>query len=205
MTAADPPGPRPVRALRGPVLSCKGWPHEAAMRMLMNNLDPEVAEQPDQLIVYDGSGRTARSWSAYDAIVRTLQGLEGDETLLVQSGMPISRRPLARRCCQVCVGAVVGYRDVQGVGLVGEGDAGRVGHWHGVRRWSGPPARSGSRPGPGSPAQVHARPCGEVLEYGAPGTGQEWHCGSGHSWARAGGRLAGPSSGAHILQPGDVR
>jgi urocanate hydratase len=93
MTAADPPGPRPVRALRGPVLSCKGWPHEAAMRMLMNNLDPEVAEQPDQLIVYDGSGRTARSWSAYDAIVRTLQGLEGDETLLVQSGMPISRRP----------------------------------------------------------------------------------------------------------------
>jgi len=89
MTAADPSGPRPVRAPRGTELSCPGWPQEAAMRMLMNNLDPEVAEHPDQLIVYGGSGRAARSWSAYDAIVRTLQGLHGDETLMVQSGKPV--------------------------------------------------------------------------------------------------------------------
>ena len=89
MTAADPSGPRPVRAPRGTALSCRGWPQEAAMRMLMNNLDPEVAEHPDQLIVYGGSGRAARSWPAFDAIVRTLQDLQGDETLLVQSGKPV--------------------------------------------------------------------------------------------------------------------
>jgi urocanate hydratase len=89
MPAADPSGPRPVRAPRGTALSCRGWPQEAAMRMLMNNLDPEVAEHPDQLIVYGGSGRAARSWPAYDAIVRTLQSLQGDETLLVQSGKPV--------------------------------------------------------------------------------------------------------------------
>ena len=89
MTAAAPSGPRPVRAPRGTALSCRGWPQEAAMRMLMNNLDPEVAEHPDQLIVYGGSGRAARSWPAYDAIVRTLQDLQGDETLLVQSGKPV--------------------------------------------------------------------------------------------------------------------
>jgi urocanate hydratase len=89
MTAADPSGPRPVRAPRGTALSCRGWPQEAAMRMLMNNLDPEVAEHPDQLIVYGGSGRAARSWPAYDAIVRSLQDLQGDETLLVQSGKPV--------------------------------------------------------------------------------------------------------------------
>jgi urocanate hydratase len=82
-------GPRPVRAPRGTTLSCKGWPQEAAMRMLMNNLDPEVAEHPDQLVVYGGSGRAARSWDAFDAIVATLQDLEGDETLLVQSGKPV--------------------------------------------------------------------------------------------------------------------
>ena len=79
----------PVRAPRGSQLSCKGWAQEAAMRMLMNNLDPEVAEHPDQLIVYGGSGRAARSWDAYAAIVRTLQNLENDETLLVQSGKPV--------------------------------------------------------------------------------------------------------------------
>ena len=89
MTAAAPSGPRPVRAPRGTALSCQGWPQEAAMRMLMNNLDPEVAEHPDQLIVYGGSGRAARSWPAYDAIVRTLTDLKGDETLLVQSGKPV--------------------------------------------------------------------------------------------------------------------
>ena len=82
-------GPRPVRSPRGSEISCKGWPQEAALRMLMNNLDPEVAEHPDELVVYGGSGRAARSWEAFDAIVRTLRSLEGDETLVVQSGKPV--------------------------------------------------------------------------------------------------------------------
>jgi urocanate hydratase len=82
-------GARPVRAPRGTTLSCQGWPQEAALRMLMNNLDPEVAEHPDQLIVYGGSGRAARSWDAFDAIVASLRDLAGDETLLVQSGKPV--------------------------------------------------------------------------------------------------------------------
>jgi urocanate hydratase len=79
----------PVRAPRGSVLSCRGWPQEAALRMLMNNLDPEVAEHPEQLVVYGGSGRAARSWEAYHAIVGALRDLAGDETLLVQSGKPV--------------------------------------------------------------------------------------------------------------------
>jgi urocanate hydratase len=79
----------PVRAPRGTQLTCQSWATEAALRMLMNNLDPEVAEHPDQLIVYGGSGRAARSWDAYAAIVNTLQGLKDDETLLVQSGKPV--------------------------------------------------------------------------------------------------------------------
>jgi urocanate hydratase len=79
----------PVRAPRGSHLTCRGWPQEAAMRMLMNNLDPEVAEHPDQLIVYGGSGRAARNWDAYNAIVATLRDLGNDETLLVQSGKPV--------------------------------------------------------------------------------------------------------------------
>ena len=80
---------RPVRAPRGTVLSCKGWPQEAALRMLKNNLDPEVAEDPDRLIVYGGTGRAARSWEAFDAIVASLRALGHDETLLVQSGKPV--------------------------------------------------------------------------------------------------------------------
>jgi urocanate hydratase len=79
----------PVRAPRGAQRTCKGWGQEAAMRMLMNNLDPEVAEHPEQLIVYGGSGRAARSWEAYAAIIKTLQDLNADETLLVQSGKPV--------------------------------------------------------------------------------------------------------------------
>jgi len=82
-------GPRPVRAPRGPERTCKGWAQEAALRMLMNNLDPEVAERPDDLVVYGGTGRAARSWDAFDAIVRELRRLENDETLLVQSGKPV--------------------------------------------------------------------------------------------------------------------
>src|SRR4051794_15594502 len=86
---ANASGARPVRAARGAELSCKGWQQEAALRMLMNNLDPEVAEHPDALVVYGGTGRAARSWEAFDAIVRALQDLEDDETLLVQSGKPV--------------------------------------------------------------------------------------------------------------------
>jgi len=82
-------GARSVRAPRGTSLSCKSWQAEAAMRMLMNNLDPEVAERPDALVVYGGRGRAVRSWEAFDAIVETLQRLETDETLLVQSGKPV--------------------------------------------------------------------------------------------------------------------
>jgi urocanate hydratase len=78
-----------IRAPRGSEKSCKGWHQEAALRMLMNNLDPEVAENPEQLIVYGGTGRAARSWDAFDAIVRALRELENDETLLVQSGKPV--------------------------------------------------------------------------------------------------------------------
>src|SRR6202789_2185733 len=79
----------PVRAPRGNILSCKGWQQEAAMRMLMNNLDPDVAERPQDLVVYGGTGRAARSWQAYHAIIAALKGLESDETLLVQSGKPV--------------------------------------------------------------------------------------------------------------------
>src|SRR5581483_5411143 len=81
--------PRLVRAPRGPERSCKGWVQEAALRMLMNNLDPEVAEAPDRLVVYGGSGRAARSWRDFDTIVATLRKLGNDETLLVQSGKPV--------------------------------------------------------------------------------------------------------------------
>src|SRR5215217_1658433 len=82
-------GTRIVRSPRGASLSCKGWPQEAALRMLMNNLDPEVAERPDDLVVYGGSGKAARNWQAFDAIVRSLTTLEHDDTLLVQSGKPV--------------------------------------------------------------------------------------------------------------------
>ncbi|ANJ28221.1 urocanate hydratase [Agromyces aureus] len=82
-------GPRTVRAARGTTLSAKSWQTEAPLRMLMNNLDPEVAERPDDLVVYGGTGKAARNWESFDAIVRTLEGLEADETLLVQSGKPV--------------------------------------------------------------------------------------------------------------------
>src|SRR5437899_4624664 len=80
---------RSIRAPRGTTLSCKGWHQEAALRCLMNNLDREVAEKPDELIVYGGTGKAARNWNSFDAIVRSLQNLENDETLLVQSGKPV--------------------------------------------------------------------------------------------------------------------
>jgi len=82
-------GPRVVRAPRGTALSCRGWPQEAALRLLMNNLDPEVAERPQDLIVYGGTGKAARSWAAFDALVESLRRLADDETLLVQSGKPV--------------------------------------------------------------------------------------------------------------------
>src|SRR5207342_143648 len=80
---------REIRAPRGTELSCRSWPQEAAMRMLMNNLDPDVAERPEDLVVYGGTGRAARSWEAFDAIVDALRRLENDETLLIQSGKPV--------------------------------------------------------------------------------------------------------------------
>jgi urocanate hydratase len=93
MTATLPGEPgaraRVVRAPRGATLSCKGWQQEAALRMLMNNLDPQVAERPEDLVVYGGTGRAARNWESFDAIVRSLRALENDETLLVQSGKPV--------------------------------------------------------------------------------------------------------------------
>ncbi|MFD3821982.1 urocanate hydratase [Streptomyces sp. NPDC058625] len=82
-------GPRVVRAPRGTGLSARGWPQEAALRMLQNNLDPEVAEHPDQLVVYGGTGKAARDWRSFDAMVRTLRTLKQDETMLVQSGRPV--------------------------------------------------------------------------------------------------------------------
>ena len=82
-------GARPVRAARGTDLNCLGWPQEAVYRMMHNNLDPEVAERPDDLVVYGGTGRAARSWEAFDAMARTLKTLKGDETMLVQSGKPV--------------------------------------------------------------------------------------------------------------------
>src|SRR6202161_675490 len=83
--------PRIVHAPRGGELSCKGWVQEAALRMLHNNLDPEVAERPDDLVVYGGTGKAARSWEAFDVILRELRELGGDETLLVQSGKAVGR------------------------------------------------------------------------------------------------------------------
>ena len=88
-TAGTVSGPRPVRAHRGSTLNTLGWPQEAALRMLQNNLDPEVAEHPDELVVYGGTGKAARDWPSYDALVRTLTTLKGDETMLVQSGRPV--------------------------------------------------------------------------------------------------------------------
>lgn len=90
MTTDTVAAPRTIRAPRGTELSCKGWQQEAALRMLMNNLDPEVAEVPEQLVVYGGSGKAARSWECFDAIVETLRRLENDETMLVQSGKPVA-------------------------------------------------------------------------------------------------------------------
>src|SRR3712207_3758167 len=83
-------GARVVRAPRGAAMTCRSWGAEAALRMLMNNLDPAVAERPDELIVYGGNGRAARSWAAFDAIVATLRRLQHDETLVVQSGKPVA-------------------------------------------------------------------------------------------------------------------
>ena len=82
-----------VRSPRGNSLTCRGWPQEAAFRMLQNNLDPDVAERPDDLVVYGGTGRAARSWDAYHAMIRALTTLEHDETMLVQSGKPVGVLP----------------------------------------------------------------------------------------------------------------
>jgi len=96
-------GKRVIRAPRGSEISCKGWQQEAALRMLMNNLDPDVAENPDKLIVYGGTGRAARSWEAFDAIVQSLRALENDETLLVQSGKPVGVFPTHEEAPRVLI------------------------------------------------------------------------------------------------------
>src|SRR5215471_9592422 len=83
-------GKRIIQAPRGSERTCKGWAQEAALRMIMNNLDPEVAERPDDLVVYGGTGRAARSWEAFDAIVSTLERLGDEESLIVQSGKPVA-------------------------------------------------------------------------------------------------------------------
>src|SRR5271154_7162353 len=88
-TEISPATYTPIRAPRGTTLSCKSWQQEAALRMLMNNLDPEVAEKPEDLIVYGGGGEAARNWACYHPIVASLKALENDETLLVQSGKPV--------------------------------------------------------------------------------------------------------------------
>ncbi|MEJ2104714.1 MAG: urocanate hydratase, partial [Ignavibacteriaceae bacterium] len=78
-----------IKAPTGTTITCKGWLQEAAMRMLMNNLDPQVAERPEELIVYGGSGKAARNWECYNSIINSLKNLENDETLIVQSGKPV--------------------------------------------------------------------------------------------------------------------
>src|SRR3954453_19137104 len=88
---ASPGGERVIRAPRGSTISCRGWHQEAALRMLMNNLDPDVAERPADLVVYGGTGKAARNWEAFDVIVRELRALESDQTLLVQSGKAVGR------------------------------------------------------------------------------------------------------------------
>jgi urocanate hydratase len=93
MTISESGGRPAIRAPRGTELSCRGWKQEAALRMLMNNLDPEVAERPEDLVIYGGSGKAARNWECYDAIVRTLRRLGEDETLIIQSGKPVAVFP----------------------------------------------------------------------------------------------------------------
>ena len=95
--------PRVIRAPRGTEISCRGWQQEAALRMMMNNLDPEVAERPEELVVYGGTGRAARSWEAFDAMVETLRGLADDETMLVQSGKPVGVMRTHRRAPRVLI------------------------------------------------------------------------------------------------------
>src|ERR1700730_10710442 len=88
---SDPPvGRGPLRAPRGLELSCKGWQHDTALRMLLNNLDPEVAEKLEDLVVYGGTGKAARNWECFHAIVKSLRALENQETLLIQSGKPVA-------------------------------------------------------------------------------------------------------------------
>src|SRR5262245_60948226 len=90
MTPEPAAGSRVIGAPRGARISCRGWQQEAALRMLMNNLDPDVAERPGDLVVYGGTGKAARDWPSFDAIVETLRALGDDETLLVQSGKPVA-------------------------------------------------------------------------------------------------------------------
>jgi len=99
--------PRVVRAPRGPELSCKGWGQEAALRLLMNNLDPEVARDPEHLIVYGGRGKAARDWASFDRIVESLRSLGNEETLLIQSGKPVGIFPTHAEAPRVLIANAV--------------------------------------------------------------------------------------------------
>src|SRR5438477_4620726 len=92
-----------IRAPRGTQLSCKGWQQEAALRMLYNNLDPDVAERPEDLVVYGGTGKAARNWESFDLIVKALKDLEDDETLLIQSGKPVGILPTHKDAPRVLI------------------------------------------------------------------------------------------------------
>src|SRR5438105_3508571 len=143
-------GPPEIRAPRGSERSCKGWPQEAALRMLMNNLDPDVAERPADLVVYGGTGKAARNWDAFHRIVRALRRLEGDETLLIQSGKPVGvfrTQPSAPRV--LISNAVPGPGDGFGGRGCRLGREGRGLRGGGVDR---PPRKRGRRvPGAASP------------------------------------------------------
>src|SRR6202043_2059459 len=107
----SPPNKGPFKSSRGTEITCKGWQQEAALRMLMNNLDPEVAEKPDDLVVYGGTGKAARNWECFHAIVRSLKELAADETLLVQSGKPVAvfRTHDYAPCVLLCNSNLVGH------------------------------------------------------------------------------------------------
>jgi urocanate hydratase len=126
MTPISLAGPRTVRAPRGSAITCRGWLQEAALRMLMNNLDPEVAERPQDLVVYGGSGRAARNWECFEALVATLRRLGGEETLLVQSGKPVAVFPTHAEAPRVLIAnsnlvpkwaTIDEFRRLEGLGL----------------------------------------------------------------------------------------
>src|ERR1700684_4035036 len=129
-----------IRAPRGTRLRTKGWQQEAALRMLMNNLDPEVAEAPDELVVYGGTGKAARDWPSFHAIVRALESLENDETLLIQSGKPVgilrthAMAPRVLIANANLVGKWSNWEIFRGLGYIHRQSGHRAGHLRDLRR-----------------------------------------------------------------------